>query len=596
MPEPAFDRHTKIICTLGPASSDRAVLRDMILAGMDIARINMSHGTHDEHRAIIRMVRVLAAELNRAVGIMADLQGPKLRIGVVREGGVLLREGDILTFDLTEQIGTETRIPVQSADFFRLIRPGDTIVVDDGLVEFTILAAESTCAAAQVVHGGLLQDRKGINILDSRTDVSPLTAKDQEDLAFVLAQEVDWIALSFVQSPDNIQEVKELIRQLLPPEAIQVPVVAKIEKPKALEVIADIMLLADGLMVARGDLGIEARTEMVPLIQKDLIHRCNTLGKPVITATQMLESMIQNPRPTRAEATDVANAVIDGTDGIMLSAETAIGRHPVLAIQTMATIVRAAEERFPRQYPNMESYALDANPIAVAVAESVVNVASAVGAKAILAPTASGFTARMLASFHPNVPIMALSPRQKVLQQLSLYRAVHGLATEDRETAEEVIQEAIDRGLETGVITEGDKVVITAGTVIGIAGMTNMMTVRRVIKPLLTGRGVGLTRILGRCLRCQGETWPEASPELEDAILVVPRFTPSCSAVASACAGIITSDGRSAVEPHLAQAHRRGFAAIYEAQGDYGQLQDGQLLILDAVSGRVFDYKQHSLI
>lgn len=591
MTDSSYGRYAKIICTLGPASSTPEVLRGMIEAGMDVARINLSHGTALEHAETIQMVREISNDVGRPIGVMADLQGPKLRLGQLQDGGVELQQGDVLTFDLDLAVGTRKRVPIPSPDFFNLIYEGAHFLVDDGLLEFEVITVNGSSASAEVIHGGILLDKKGVNILNSRSDVSAMTEKDRHDLTFAMKHRVDWVALSFVQSPENVQEVKDLIRAGLGPTEAQIPVVAKIEKPRALDVFDKILELTDAVMVARGDLGIETSAEQVPLIQKELIQKCNSLGKPVITATQMLESMVSNPRPTRAEASDVANAVIDGTDGIMLSGETAVGKHPVLAVQTMATIVTAAEQRFPASMPDTESYAFDANPIAVSVSKSIVHVVDEVDAHAILCPTASGFTAKILASFRPNVPIIALTSDPRVQRQLSLFRCVHSLDMEELTTSEEVLQRAIDRALAANAVNEGERVVLTAGTVMGVAGMTNMMTVRTVVKPLLYGRGDGRIHVLGRCLHFDESVRTLDSESLTGCLLFIRQYSASCNPVTAACAGLITGSTRAEVEDAFPEARRHGLPAIYEVEGDFDHLRVGQMLILDAVSGRLFDYQ-----
>ncbi len=591
MTDSLYTRFAKIICTLGPASSTPEVLRGMIEAGMDLARINLSHGTAAQHAETIRMVRRISEDLGRPIGIMADLQGPKLRLGSLQKGGVTLKPGDVLTFDMQQVQGTRARVPIPSADFFNLIHEGAHFLVDDGLLEFEVLSVNGTSAAAEVIHGGILLDKKGVNVLNSRAGVSALTDKDHRDLAFALQQKVDWIALSFVQSPDNVQEVKDRIRAGLGPDETPILVVAKIEKPKALESIDRILELTDAIMVARGDLGIETSAEEVPLIQKELIRKCNAVGKPVITATQMLDSMISNPRPTRAEASDVANAVIDGTDGIMLSGETAIGKHPVLTVRTMAAIVTAAEQRFPAAPLDTETHAFDANPVAVSVSKSIVHMVDEVGAHAILCPTASGFTARILASFRPNVPIIALTSNLRVQRQLCLYRCVHSLDMEDLTTSEEVLQRAIDRTLVANAIKEGERVVLTAGTIMGVAGMTNMMTVRTVVRPLLYGQGDGRTHVLGRCLHFNDSVRALDPESLTDCILFVKEYNARCNQTTAACAGLVTGSTRTDVEAVYPEARRHELPTLYEATGAFDDLKVGQMLILDAVSGRLFDYQ-----
>ena len=585
-------RRTKIVCTLGPASSSRAVLADMILAGMNVARVNMSHGTHASHADTIRLVRDLAEELGTTVGIMADLQGPKLRTGVMQAGGVELKEGAAITLDLSAEAGTETRIPVQAGEFFRMVARGDRFVIDDGLLELVVTDIAGTVLQAEIIHGGLLKDNKGINLLNDRVAISPLTDKDREDLGFAIQQEVDWIALSFVQGPENVSEVKGLMYGLLPSGAMPIPVMSKIEKPGAVAAIDDIMALSDGIMVARGDLGIETGPEQVPLIQKDLIRRCNRAGMPVITATQMLESMIQNPRPSRAEASDVANAVLDGTDCIMLSGETAMGRDPAHVIRTMASIVTAVENEFAAPPPRTNNGSGDGEDgIADSIAKSAVHLVDAVGATAILTPTASGGTAKNLSRFRPPVPIMALTPNPRVRSMLTLHHGIHSLPAEDHDTSDEVIQDAIDRALDSGFVQEGDRVVITAGTVIGQSGMTNMITVRSASPPLFKGVGQGSKRVMGPCVHLE-EVRQIGIRNARDCILVAPEFTAECIEIASRSLGLITGCSEEAVAAMVPEGSNDDWLAIYGAVGDFSRVADCQTLIMDTITGRVFDLTQ----
>ncbi len=586
-------RHTKIVCTLGPASSGRAVLADMIRSGMDVARVNMSHGTHTSHARTIRLVRSLAEQLGRTVGIMADLQGPKLRTGVMQTSGVELKEGVSITLDLSREPGTENRIPIQAEEFFRMVARGDHFVIDDGLLELAVLDIAGTTIRAEVIHGGLLTDNKGINLLNDRAAVSPLTDKDRVDLEFAVQQEADWIALSFVQAPENVAEVKGLMYGLLPTGAMPIPVMSKIEKPGAVTAIDAIMALSDGIMVARGDLGIETGPERVPLIQKDLIRRCNLAGMPVVTATQMLESMIHNPRPSRAEASDVANAVIDGTDCIMLSGETAMGRDPAHVIRTMASIVTAVESEFAT--PPLRSASDADNPgegIADSVARSTVHLVDAVGASAILTPTASGGTARNLSRFRPAVPIVALTPNPRVRSMLTVHHGIQSLPAEDHDTSDEVIQDAIDRAMDSGLVEEGDRVVITAGTVIGQSGMTNMITVRSASRPLFKGVGQGSKRVMGSCVQLAEILQKNGIVDPQDCILVAPKFTPECIDFASRSLGLITGCSAETVAAMLPEGCTHDWLAIYGAVGDFSRAAECRTLIMDTITGRVFDLAQ----
>ena len=585
-------RRTKIVCTLGPASSSRDVLADMILAGMNVARVNMSHGTHASHAHTIRLVRSLSEELGTTVGIMADLQGPKLRTGIMQDSGVELKEGASIALDLNPAAGTETRLPIQAEEFFRMVVRGDRFVIDDGLLELVVTDIAETVVQAEVIHGGLLKDNKGINLLNDRVVISPLTDKDRVDLGFAVQQEVDWIALSFVQSPENVAEVKNLMSDILPAGVMPIPVMSKIEKPGAVTAIDDIMALSDGIMVARGDLGIETGPERVPLIQKDLIRRCNLAGMPVVTATQMLESMIHNPRPSRAEASDVANAVIDGTDCIMLSGETAMGRDPAHVIRTMASIVTAVESGFANPLLRSESDVDDpAEDIADSVARSTVHLVDAVGASAILTPTASGGTARNLSRFRPSVPIVALTPNPRVRSLLTVHHGILSLPAEDHDTSDEVIQDAIDRALDSGLVQEGDRVVITAGTVIGQSGMTNMITVRGASRPLVKGVGQGSKRVMGSCVHLT-EIRQNGIIDPQDCILVAPKFTPECIDFANRSLGLITGCSEEDVAAMLPEGFEHDWLVIYGAVGDFSRVAECQTLIMDTITGRVFDLAQ----
>ena len=413
------------------------------------------------------------------------------------------------------------------------------------------------------------------------------------DLEFAVQQEADWIALSFVQSPEDVAEVKGLMYGLLPAGAMPIPIMSKIEKPGAVTAIDDLMALSDGIMVARGDLGIETGPERVPLIQKDLIRRCNRAGMPVVTATQMLESMIHNPRPSRAEVSDVANAVIDGTDCIMLSGETAMGRNPAHVIRTMASIVTAVESEFTTPPRRSESNADDPREgIADAVARSTVHLVDAVGASAILTPTASGGTAKNLSRFRPSVPIVALTPNPRVRSMLTVHHGVQSLPAEDYDTSDEVIQDAIDRALDSDLVEEGDRVVITAGTVIGQSGMTNMITVRSASRPLFKGVGQGSKRVMGSCIQLAEILQKNGVVEPQECILVAPKFTPECIEFASRSLGLITGCSAEAVAAMLPKGVAPDWLAIYDAVGDFSRVAECRTLIMDTITGRVFDLAQ----
>lgn len=471
---------TKIVCTIGPASREPDTLRQLMLAGMGVARLNFSHGDQPTHAENIERIRAIAAEVGKPVAILADLQGPKLRVGQMEGEGVPLVEGTEVTLTTEDVVGRGPEaLPVQYKTLPRLVKPGDAVLLDDGLLELRVLSTGETTVRCQVVDGGVLRSNKGINLPRAPLDIPAITAKDRQDLAFALERQVDWIALSFVRTADEVMELKSLIQDLVPPEE-RVPVVAKIEKPEALENIDDIIDVADGIMVARGDLGIEIPPEEVPLAQKRIIEKCNRDGVPVITATQMLESMIQNPRPTRAEASDVANAILDGTDAIMLSGETSVGSHPVESVRTMIRIAEEVEEHKSDIFvcPLRTLERRDTQSVADAVTHAARETAHDLNAVAIITPTASGYTACLMSRYRPRSSIIAVTPSLAVQRQLMLYWGVTPLLAPRTDNTDEMIADAVEATLEQGLVKAGDTVVITAGSAGSVAGTTNLMKVQ----------------------------------------------------------------------------------------------------------------------
>ncbi len=466
---------TKIVCTIGPASRSPDVLTSLIRAGMDVARLNFSHGDHALHAGLIAQVRAAAASAGREVALLADLQGPKLRIGDMG-AGVMLHAGETVTLTTQPIVGQPGLIPVQYASLPSVVRQGERILLDDGLLELVVRSVSGADIACLVVTGGLLTSKKGMNLPDASLSIPAITGKDRADLMFALQQGVDWIALSFVRSAAEVRELKALIQAANPLD--QPPLVAaKIEKPQAVGAIEEIIADADGIMVARGDLGIEMRTEEVPVIQKRIIRLCNQAGKPVITATQMLDSMMRNPRPTRAEASDVANAVFDGTDAVMLSGETASGLYPVAAVETMAHIVQQAE-----QARGWSARHGDASPVKMTVAQAMAHAscetARDLRATAIITPTVSGSSARMVARFRPEAPIVAVTPSVQTQRQLLLSWGVYPLLASRETNTDRMIADAIRAAHQHGFVQPGDTTVVTAGSAGSQPGATDLMKVQ----------------------------------------------------------------------------------------------------------------------
>ena len=470
----------KIVCTVGPASWKPETLRQLMEGGMDVARLNFSHGDQPTHAEHIDRLRAAAAEVGKPVAILADLQGPKLRVGTMEEPGVLLSAGDKVTLTTDDVIGHgPDALPVQHDDLPRLVTPGERILLDDGLLELEILSATETEIRCLVLEGGILKSNKGINLPHTHLDLPSITDKDRQDLAFALTHQVDWIALSFVRSASEIQELQRLIRDLSSQDE-PVPIVAKIEKPEALDNIDAIIAAADAIMVARGDLGIEITPEEVPLAQKQIIEKCNRQGVPVITATQMLESMIQKPRPTRAEASDVANALLDGTDAIMLSGETSIGAYPVKAVRTMVRIADEVEAHRSQVFscPFLVPHGRQDRTVADAVAHAARETAHDLNAAAIITPTASGHTARIMSRYRPRSPIIAVTPSPAVQRQLMLYWGVAPLLAPRTDNTDKMIAYAVQAAQDHNLIKEGDKLVITAGAAGSTPGTTDLMKVQ----------------------------------------------------------------------------------------------------------------------
>ena len=468
-------RRTRIVATVGPASSSPPVLERLIRAGVDVVRLNFSHGEHAEHLAVMEATRAIAAGLPRPVGLLQDLSGPKIRTGKIAGGGAVeLRDGGRLTITTDESVeGTAERISTSYAALPGDVAPGDTILLDDGNLELRVERSSGDTVECRVVHGGTLSAHKGMNLPGVKLSTPALTAKDRQDLAFGVAHGVDFVALSFVRQAADVEECKALVRSL----GASVPVIAKIEKREAIDDLPQVLEAADGVMVARGDLGVELSTEEVPTLQKRIIEMANGAGKVVITATQMLESMVENPRPTRAEASDVANAILDGTDAVMLSAETASGRYPVEAVETMARISRYTEEHYGLRGPARVSGS--GSVVARSLARVASTVAEELDCKLIVAFTESGSTARLVSSFRPRAPIAAITCNDDTYRRLSLWWGVLPVRSEFAADTDAMIVAGEALLKARGLVRGGDTVLMLAGQS-HTAGATNMLRVHTI--------------------------------------------------------------------------------------------------------------------
>lgn len=470
----ALMRRAKIVCTLGPSSLSQDMLEQLLAAGMDVARLNFSHGTHEQHAQSIERLRAASLKVRKAVAILADLQGPKIRTGKLVDGEVELVEGKEFSITTDETVrGTVDCVSTTYAHLPADVNPGDRILLDDGLLELRVVSTDKKeMVRTVVVHGGALRNNKGINLPGVALRADALTPKDKEDLIFAVKAGVDYVALSFVRSPSDL----DMARRAMDEAGRQVPIIAKLEKPEALARLDAILEKTDGVMVARGDLGVEIPPEEVPAIQKDIIRRANRKSLPVIVATQMLNSMIEHPRPTRAEASDVANAVFDGTDAVMLSGETASGRYPLESVQMMERIILAAESsmraagidlatqtvRIPGDFPNV-------------ISETACRAAKASGAKLIAAFTLTGHTARLLSHYRPGVPVVAFSPNQQVRRRLSLLWGVVPRVMEPLSESEGMVRRVEEELLARGLVAPHDRIVIVFGAPVGQPGKINSM-------------------------------------------------------------------------------------------------------------------------
>jgi pyruvate kinase len=470
-------KRTKIVCTIGPASAEREQLLQLAQAGMDAVRLNFSHGTHAWHGERIALVRALEAELGRSIAMLQDLSGPKLRIGQVPEDGVELRQGELCVLSTQPyDAGPPPRIPVPLPGLLAALQPGGLVFMDDAQIELVVRDRATDAVRCEVRHGGLLRSRKGITAPGAAFEIATLTPKDLQDAAFGLQHGVDWIAVSFVRRAADLQPIRELIVQA----GSAAQIIAKIEKPEAVAALDEILAAADGVMVARGDLGVEVPLHQVPVLQKEIIRRCNAIGKPVITATQMLESMTRSPRPTRAEVSDVANAIYDGTSAVMLSGETAIGQYPAQTVMAMQAIAEYTEQHLPYEQLLRAAIGARATTVAAAVSQGVAEIASDLDAAAILCSTNSGRTAQHFAQLRLKMPIIAATPSQATYRRLPLLWGVRPLLVPAAASTDDRIALAIQEALRASWITAGQMIVIALGAAPNTPDITNTFRIQTV--------------------------------------------------------------------------------------------------------------------
>jgi len=469
-------RRTKIVCTIGPASSSRERIAGLIRAGMNVARLNFSHGSHEDHGAVIGLVRSISAELGTRVAVLQDLQGPKIRIGTLATSPTRLAHGARVTITTESLQGTAERLTTTYAQLPNDVRVGDRILMSDGLVELRVVGVEARQVDCEVVRGGLIGERSGLNLPGVQVSAPSLTEKDKDDLRFGIQREVDYVAISFVRCADDVLAARQFIRDA----GSDIPVIAKLEKPEAIENLDAILEVANGVMVARGDLGVEVSVEKVPILQKQIIARANRRSLPVITATQMLESMVHAETPTRAEASDVANAILDGTDAVMLSAETAIGEHPIEVVETMSRIAEEAEAA-PDAFRVVQLPDDPSGSYPHVVAEAAATAARQLPAKAIVAITQSGYTPLIVSKYRSPAPIIGITWSERVARRLPLLWNVQAQVVVDRSLGLDAVVDSVsDLVRQTGLASAGDTVIVTANaSAAQVQGATNLLEVRR---------------------------------------------------------------------------------------------------------------------
>ncbi|BCU81055.1 pyruvate kinase [Polycladomyces abyssicola] len=575
-------RKTKIVCTIGPASEDPETLKRLILAGMNVARLNFSHGSHEEHGRRIDAVRQAAAELGRTVAILLDTKGPEIRTGELQGGEAELKAGDRLTLTTEPILGNAQRVSVSYKGLPADVQPGSTILIDDGLIRLDVEAVEGTEIHCRVANGGLLKNRKGVNLPGVKVNLPGITSKDADDIVFGIQKGVDFIAASFVRKPEDILEIRKILEE----HDADIQIIAKIENSEGLEHLDEILEVADGLMVARGDLGVEIPAEEVPLVQKEMIRKCNNLGKPVITATQMLDSMQRNPRPTRAEASDVANAILDGTDAVMLSGETAAGKYPVEAVETMDRIALRTEKALRYRDLFRQRRLEQEVSITDSISQAVVHAAESLQSSAIITSTESGFTARMVSKYRPRAPIIAVTPNDRVMAKLSLVWGVYPVKGTKVTNTDEMLQVAIRSALATKYVRHGDLVVITAGVPSGQSGSTNLMKVHVIGDVLASGQGVGKQVVTGTVV--VGRSAEELREKMVDgAILVTSATDRDMMESFERAAAVITEEG--GLTSHAAVVGLSlGIPVIVGVENATEILKDGMEITVDSDRGQIY--------
>ncbi|CAD5899892.1 MAG: pyruvate kinase [Carnobacterium sp.] len=577
-------KKTKIVCTIGPASESVETLVKLIEAGMNVCRLNFSHGDFEEHGARIKNIREASKITGKMVAILLDTKGPEIRTHNMKDGKVEFTTGDVERISMTEVEGDNTRFSVSYPELINDVNPGSHILLDDGLIDLEVTDIDR--AANEIVtvvkNSGTLKNKKGVNVPNVSINLPGITEKDAADIIFGIENDVDYIAASFVRRPSDVLEITEILEKH---NATHIQIIPKIENQEGVDNIDEILKISDGLMVARGDLGVEIPTEDVPIVQKSLIRKCNELGKPVITATQMLDSMQKNPRPTRAEASDVANAIFDGTDAIMLSGETAAGDYPVEAVQTMNSIAIRTEEALV----NQDAFALKAyskTDMTEAIGQSVGHTARNLGIQTIVAATESGHTARMISKYRPKSHILAITFSERQMRGLALSWGVYPQVAEKPVSTDDMFNLATRVSQETGFAKEGDLIIITAGVPVGERGTTNLMKIQLIGSQLTSGHGIGRTSVIGKAVVAKNAEEANANA-IEGGILVVPTTDKEYLPAIEKSAAIVVEEG--GLTSHAAVVGiAMSIPVIVGAANATSLIKDDELITVDSRRGIIY--------
>ena len=532
-------RRTKIVCTLGPSTDKEEVLRNLMKNGMNVARMNFSHGTHEEQKARLDMIKKLREELNLPVAALLDTKGPEIRIGDVEGGKLELKPGQEFTLTTEEMLGTEKKVTITYKELYKDVEPGDSILIDDGLIGMEVVRIDESDIVCRVKNGGFISNHKGVNVPGVELNMPFVSPKDLADIVFAVEQDYDFIAASFTRTAEDIMEIRKILQEH---GGEKIHIIAKLENKQGVKNCEDILRVADGIMIARGDMGVEIPLEEVPVIQKELIRKAMHMGKPVITATQMLDSMMKNPRPTRAETSDVANAIYQGTSAIMLSGETAAGAYPIEAVQTMAKIAERTEQDIDYSREFKPRKLAEAPDVTSAISHATCTTAADLKAAAIVAVSKSGRTVSRIAKYLPVCPIIGCTTDERVYRQLNLLWGVTPVVMKEANTADELFEHAVELAEQKGLIARGELVVIAAGVPVGLSGTTNMMKVQIAGNALVTGKGANKLKASGNVCVCSNDEDLEKKFRAGD-IVVVEQTTNEMVHKLKDAAGIITETG-----------------------------------------------------